>query len=115
MSEEEREWRMSLKVGSQIDAIKFDQENNLKCWSKARIVQSIGNGNYFQVQFECDVNRFMRDLTRYSVEIARYNTMSEGDEWRKELKVGDLIDAYDTTKVWYSSTIIDKEIKEEDN
>lgn len=37
--------------------------------------------------------------------------MSKGDEWRGELKVGDLIDACDLTKVWYSSTIIDKEIR----
>ena len=40
--------------------------------------------------------------------------MSADDNWRAELKKGDLIDGFDTTKVWYSSTIMASRFEEED-
>lgn len=65
-----------------------------------------GIKTYLKVQFENDLNRVTRDLTRYSLDIARYDTLSKGDEWRLELKTGDLIDAFDSTKAWYAATIM---------
>lgn len=38
--------------------------------------------------------------------------MSEGDEWRSELKVGDLIDGFDSTKIWYASTVVNTQVLE---
>ncbi len=36
-------------------------------------------------------------------------------EWRLELKPGDIVDAHDSSKIWYASTIIDRIIKTEDD
>lgn len=60
------------------------------------------------VDFENDSKMVSRKFSRCSPDIARYNTMSIGDDWRLCLEPGDLIDAFDTTKVWYSSTIVEK-------
>jgi hypothetical protein len=111
LSEEEKEWRLSLNEGSKVDAIKIDGEYHLKQWSKGVISNMIGNGKYFQVKFENDFQKTTRDFTVYSSEIAKYNTVSEGDEWRSELKKGDIVDGYDNTKVWYTSTIIETEVR----
>lgn len=100
LSVEERAWRKSLVKGSKIDAIKLDNEYNLKIWAKAE-VSSI-TGDIFQVVFENDIrSNSIRYIHWYSPEIDRYNTNSEGDDWRLDLKVGDFIDAFDSTKVWY--------------
>ena len=106
LSEEDREWRLSLKEGSLIDAIKIEKDYNLKCWAKAKILEVKGDGSYFLVDFENEPAKSARELTRYSLEIARYEQMSKDDEWRNNLKVSDLIDAFDSTKIWYASTIV---------
>ena len=106
---------MSLKVGSKLDAIKVEPKYGLKTWNKAVVVQVIGDGSYFEVNFENDNNLVARDLTIYSPEIAPYGTMSEDDEWRCVLQAGDLIDGFDSTKFWYSSTIVAKETRHEDD
>ena len=39
MPEEEKEWRDKLKKDDQIDAIKIDQEQKVKSWGKAKILE----------------------------------------------------------------------------
>jgi hypothetical protein len=41
--------------------------------------------------------------------------MSKGDDWRLALNVGDIVDAHDSTKVWYQSTIVEKVLITEEN
>jgi len=65
------------------------------------------SGDVLHIAFEHDLKQTSRLLYWYSPEIDRYNTKSVGDEWRLELRVGDFIDGFDTTKVWYQSTIQD--------
>ena len=38
LPEEERFWRQSLSVGSRVDAVKRDNEHNLKVWAKATVI-----------------------------------------------------------------------------
>ena len=52
-----------------------------------------------------------RHLSIYSAEIAKFDTMSKGDDWRRELKAGDLVDAYDSTKVCFTSTVVNRELR----
>ena len=42
-----------------------------------------------KVFFENDFANTARDLSIWSPEIAIYNSMSEGDDWKGELEVGD--------------------------
>ena len=85
-------------------------EYNLKMWAKAEI--SSINGDIFYVVFENDLKSFSsRYFHWYSPEIERYNTKSEGDEWRLELKADDLIDGFDSTKIWYQATVQDRQIR----
>lgn len=42
MSEEEKEWRLSLQPGAKIDALKVDVEHNLKMWAKAEVLSING-------------------------------------------------------------------------
>mmetsp|Transcript_23130 Transcript_23130/g.22600 ORF Transcript_23130/g.22600 Transcript_23130/m.22600 type:complete len:87 (-) Transcript_23130:746-1006(-) len=37
--------------------------------------------------------------------------MSEDEAWREQLNPGELFDAMDSTKVWYTSTVLEKEIR----
>ena len=104
LSNEEREWRQSLVIGSKVDAVKIDYEFNLKMWSKGEIISI--SGDIIQVQFENDIKSLTsRYLPWYSPEIDRFNTRTAGDEWRMTLKKGDLIDGYDSTKKWYQSEV----------
>ena len=113
LSPEEKEWRLSLKEGSKLDAVKIEKEYTLKQWSKGVIVNMSEKFNFFGVEFENEnSSKTFRDFTLYSPEIARYDTKSKGDAWRLLLKPGDIVDAYDTTKVWYSSTVLEKEVRE---
>lgn len=47
-----------------------------------------------------------------SLNIAPYGMYTGGNEWRKELKEGSLIDCMDTINIWYQSTIMEAENRE---
>ena len=49
-----------------------------------------------------------------SFEIEKKGTMSEDYEWRLALQPGDLIDVCDTTNVWYTSTVLERKIRQGD-
>lgn len=42
------------------------------------------------------------------MEIAACKSRTGDQTWRKELKIGDLVDAIDATGCWYISTVLDK-------
>lgn len=66
-----------------------------------------------KVSFPNDTNKSDRELSIHSPELAPLGTHAAGDaEWREGLKVGDHIDAYDSTKQWYACTILALEMKE---
>ena len=46
-----------------------------------------------------------RDLSRWSLDIAKYGSQSTEDHWRAQLMTGSLVDAFDSTKIWYASTV----------
>ncbi len=82
-------------------------------WSKA-FVSDI-NGDLLTIIFENDQKCQSRHLPWFSSEIDQYGAKSKEDEWRTELKKGDLIDAFDSTKIWYGATIQDTEVRKEDD
>jgi hypothetical protein len=49
----------------------------------------------------------VKSLSRWSRNLAPFDSLSKGEEWRLNMKTGDFIDGYDTTKLWYASTIVD--------
>ena len=92
-----------------VDALKVDDEYNLKMWSKAEITL-ISDGILY-LMFEDDYKSVSsKQVPWYSIDVAPYNLRTKGDEWRKELKPGDFVDAYDSTKAWYQSIIQSKEV-----
>lgn len=85
----------------------------MKSWAKAFV--SDKKDDILEITFENDTGRTQRLMFWYSPDIERYNTHSQGDEWRSQLKIGDLIDAIDSTKQWFTSTVLDKCMRLEDN
>jgi hypothetical protein len=75
-------------------------------WAKASISRI--EDNLLEVVFENDHRRMTRLVYWYSSDIDKFDTQSSGDQWRADAKVGDLVDAYDTTRQWYESTVIDR-------
>jgi len=53
-----------------------------------------------------------RTLSRWSRNIAPLGTKAEDDSWRYQLKEGDWIDGYDTTRLWYASTVGEIKLKQ---
>ena len=91
LPEEERMWRKSLQVGSQVDALKIDFDRNIKVWSKAYVARM--SDDLIEVVFENDSRSTSRTLFWFSPDLDRYDTKSEGDTWRMDLMPGDMIDA----------------------
>jgi len=48
-----------------------------------------------------------REVSRFSSDIAQLGEYSKETDWKKDLKPGDQIDAYDKAKQWYASTILE--------
>lgn len=66
-----------------------------------------------KVAFPKDTHLCSRELSRYSNEIAKAGSKTEGEEeWREALKVEDKVDCYDSTGYWYSSHVIASETRE---
>lgn len=128
--EAEREWRLSLKVGDPIDAVKAATIKGLtiKSWSRGFVIfvgNSEGNeaqpfnlqseadsdpleGLVVDVKFDCDRFATVKRFSLSDWMIAPSQSFTNDWDWRYELKVGDLIDCMDDEKDWYKSTILDK-------
>lgn len=103
-SEEELQWRKSLKVGSYLDCVKHDYDRNIKVWGKAQVVSLIDG--LLEVSFLHDESKMNRTRYWHSQDIAAFDTHSTQEDWRAGIKEGDNVDALDNSKLWYSSTII---------
>ena len=67
ISQEEKDWRKALQIGSELDAVKFDVEYNLKVWAKAHVTRL--DGELVEVTFENDSRRMCRLFWWYSPDI----------------------------------------------
>lgn len=111
LSEEERSWRESLKEGSQLEAIKVDPGLKCKCWATCT-VQSISKGKV-RIKFIEESKTCDRDVDLWGPEIAPCGERSkEDDEFRANLAVGQQVDCFDGTGLWYAATILEKQVKE---
>lgn len=101
------EWRHKLKLGDRIDAVKGDLK--CKCWSRGTIVEikEDQDEDFLRVEFELESSLYDKSFGRWSSDIAQLDTYSKENDWKLDLKVGDLVDAHDKVKQWYASTIID--------
>ena len=81
---------------------------------KRLVPQKEGDPIKIKVSFEHDSNTFDREISINSKDIARIgdNKSSEDTKFREELKAGDKIDCYDSTKFWYASTVLKVETKQ---
>lgn len=66
------------------------------------------------MSFINDTKETNRELSIYSRELApiEQGKSQELDKFREDIKVGDIIDCYDSTKAWYKSTVLALETKE---
>ena len=96
------EWRQNLKVGDRIEALK--SEGKLKWWGVAII--SFIHADILELKFENDSTAYDWSEHRLSLRLAQLGQNCIDYTWKEELKIGDEIDAYDWSKVWYHSTII---------
>lgn len=105
-SAEERAWRESLEVGSELDAIKIDPNQKFqKVWSRCQVKSK--KADRILVTYYKDLTIFDREISIYSTEIAQPGTQSEEEiTWRSQLKAGDNVDCWDSTGFWYASTVM---------
>jgi hypothetical protein len=102
---EERAWREKLEVGSEIDALKLDQDGKRSMWSKATIKEV--RGDNILVSFSQASASNDREISIFSNNVAEINTKSQDEyDWRNGLKVGDLFDCWDSTGSWYACTVL---------
>jgi hypothetical protein len=100
------EWRHKLEIGQRVDVMKGDEKH--KCWGIGKVSEI--KDELIEVEMENDSKVYDKVLNRFSSDLAPLGEFSGDQEWKKELKPGDEIDAFDKAKVWYASTIL--EIKE---
>ena len=111
MTDEEKEWRESLKVGDQSEAIKIDPGLKCKCWSLATIM-SIQNQK-LRIKFKEDSKTCDRDVELWGPEIAPCGERSKEDEdFRASITVGMRVDCFDGTGYWYAAIISKREVRE---
>ena len=112
LAEEDREWRSKIDVGTELDAIKIDPDHGAKCWSRCS-VRAKGAEGRITVAFANESTKADRAVSVYSPEIATAGTHTEGeDEWRQALAVDHKVDCYDSTGVWYASTVLARETRD---
>jgi hypothetical protein len=112
------EWIQSLKEGDLIDCIKNDPHYKKCCWSYARIASVMdthlkvsflyereSSNRYILICKKIKLNRYIEKVG-HAHEIAPQGTKCTDFDWRLSIKVGDIIDACDTTSVWYHSTVM---------
>ena len=68
-------------------------------WAKATILNV--DGDLIHVKFDNDSYTACASFWWYSEEIEKYNTKSEDDDWRSNLKSDDQVDTLDSTRIWY--------------
>lgn len=96
------EWRHQLKVGDLVDAVKG--EAKCKSWGLAKIVEVIEEE--VKLEFESENPYFDKQIKLWSPDLAPAKTYSPENDWKLELKVGDEVDSFDKSRIWYSSTVV---------
>ena len=109
-SEEERQWRAKLPLGTLLDAYKTDGNFKVSYWSKGHVDEcfkdSKGNNTTLKVSFVNDISVSPLNVPIDSDLIAPLGTKAESEDWRGQLKKGDEVDAMDRCGTWYLSTVI---------
>jgi hypothetical protein len=106
-------------VGQEVAAMKIEPLLECRCWARASITKKISGatpaeGNKVLITFADDSSIYERNISINSKDLAPItegNTLDE-EEFRKNLKVGDKVDVYDSTRFWYASTIMSMEERE---
>lgn len=101
-------WKETLTVGDELDAVRVDIRTNKKCWSRAKVIAADSEDDTLTLAYEGEGSNLNCFFKRFSPEIAPLATYTQGNEWRKQLKRDDLIDAYDIEGQWHNSTVLEK-------
>ena len=103
-----------------IDALKHSTAYNYITWSKAEIMQiyakldndapNMGHDNkgpyQFKIKYMGDTSVVEKIQKFDSKDIAPFDTKTKGDEWRNNLKQGDMVDILDKDNKWVNATVI---------
>lgn len=113
-SVEEMRWRQSLSVDTLVDAYKVDDNFKVSMWAAAKVSELIVDPKTSQIttvklSFVNDISVNDVLLPIDSDKFAPYNSKREPDEWRAQLKKGDVVDALDRCSTWYEATVIEGE------
>ena len=90
MTDEDREWRSTLKEGDKIDVLKFCVKDKIQMWSPAKIKTLTGDGSdlskkRISVVYKFDLTHFDTVYPGDSAMIAPIDSKNDA-EWREELK-----------------------------
>jgi hypothetical protein len=89
--------------------VKLNHKYNLKLWCRG-IVTGVKD-DLIDVSFEYDDSTTARTLYWHSPDLDKFETHTQGEEWRLNLQPGDKIDALDNTKIWYKSIVVKREFR----
>ena len=118
---EDIEWRSGLARGDLVDCVKPDLGFGLFSWARGEIIGVMGAGDKnlgnetgdnvrkFTIKFLKDASSCSKTFRADSLDIAPFDSKTNGEEWRYNLKVGDEVDALDYASTWHTVTVIKTE------
>ena len=93
-----------------LDVLKTDGNFKVTVWSKGQVIEVFkdmhGNTTTVKASYKNDIQVSQLSVPIDSDKIAPPGTKAEPDEWRSQLKTGDIVDAMDRCNTWYLSTVI---------
>lgn len=110
-----RWWKKTIAVNDLVDAVKLDSASGRKCWARGKVVALDSLDDSVYVAYEDEGSVYNRSLPRYGPELAPAGTMTKDSSWRKDLREGSLVDAFDSENLWYNSTVLDRRSVATDN
>lgn len=130
LTAEDRVWRNAIKVGDLVDAVKHDENFNIKGWARAKIeeIRSSGRGcdapgnlgdeqgygvKTFRVSYVQDISVPARLIRAHEPTIAPYLSKTHKDTWREALYKGQEVDAMSRSNSWFKATVIEPDPREE--
>jgi hypothetical protein len=88
-------WAGKLKVGDQLDAVKFCKKDTVAIWSRAIVVE-VNSNHKLSVKFYADSSKIYHD---YGVFVSPFRIQAPKSrsldyEWRENIKVGEEVDVF---------------------
>mmetsp|Transcript_8203 Transcript_8203/g.16159 ORF Transcript_8203/g.16159 Transcript_8203/m.16159 type:complete len:2815 (-) Transcript_8203:1874-10318(-) len=97
------EWRQTLEPGTAVDAVKIDSAFQRMSWARATVLSV--EGGKVTLSYKEEDRNYDRQLPITSPDIAPSGTYAD-EAWRENIRLGTLVDAFDSYRNWYNSTVL---------